>query len=154
MSIPKLRDLSLCVTEYQRTLDEGYNMAVRDMQAVAPTPATANTGWNRPEMIPDVREGTDAYFWIAVKRHATGKIHSFPAVYCNDYPLCCEDPEDAEGNQWKQRENPNPNHGDGDIFVTGFYDIKSDAEYDFRYSPALEKGDELIAWKRVEAYPA
>jgi hypothetical protein len=30
--LPKLRDLSLCVTEYQRTLDEGWNMCVREMQ--------------------------------------------------------------------------------------------------------------------------
>lgn len=36
--IPKLRDLSLCVTEYQQTLDEGYNMAVREMMAANTAP--------------------------------------------------------------------------------------------------------------------
>jgi hypothetical protein len=33
MKIPMMRDLALCVTEYQTTLDTGFNMAVCEMMA-------------------------------------------------------------------------------------------------------------------------
>lgn len=108
--------------------------------------ASARNGWVRTsERLPPVAEGRDGFYWIAIRR-ASGKVHTFPAVYANRYPLCSsdDDPCEASGPGWSQEvldEND-----EGDIAVSGWYDIKSDDEFDYRYVPVCDKGDEVIAW--------
>lgn len=115
-------------------------------QAVAP-------GWNAPDVDPVINAGTDKDFIVAVRRQHNGKVYTFPATYCNDLPLMSDDPKDADGAGWTQREAGEDDE-DGDVYITGWFDIRSDAEYENRYHPALQKGDELVAWREIEAYPA
>ena len=127
------------------------NARIRQLEAER---AAVPDGWIlTADRLPDVAEGRDAFYWIAIKR-ASGKVHTFPAVYANRYPLCCsyDNPSDASGPGWSQvvlDEN-----GDGDIAVTGWYDIKSDSEYDSLYIPVCEKGDEVIAWHDAPTFAA
>lgn len=95
---------------------------------------------------PDVKVGDYDYFWIAVRRKGSEKVVTFPAVYCNEYPLCTEHPEDANGAHWKQVAI-DPEKEDGDIRVTGWYDIKaSDGDFDTLYEPVCSEGDHILAW--------
>lgn len=94
-------------------------------EAIAWTPCTT---------APEVTKGSDKYSQLAVKR-ANGKACSFPAVYCNDYVVMTEFLKDAQGTGWSQRILTEEDDDDGDIALTGWYDIRSNSEYDNATSP-------------------
>lgn len=114
---------------------------------------TIAPGWNAPDVDPVVKPGNDKYFIIAARCQRDGKVYTLPATYCNDLPLMSEDPDDAKGNGWSQR-LAGENDEDCDILITGWYDVRSHSEYDNMYSAALRSGDELVAWREIEAYPS
>lgn len=116
------------------------------MQASSPS-------WMDASIPPNVPKGKDAYFWIAVRRKDRDKVVTFPAVYANAYPLCSEDPEDAQGDHWSQVSVDYDEVG-ADILATGWYDIKESAEYDSEYSPVCNKGDVILAWHRGPEFQA
>ena len=108
--------------------------------------------WCDASIPPDVPEGRDAYFWIAVRRKDSDKVVTFPAVYANAYPLCSEDPDDAEGAHWSQVVVDYDEVG-ANILATGWYDIKvGDGDYDQEYQPVCSNGDAIVAWCRAPGF--
>jgi hypothetical protein len=108
--------------------------------------------WCDASIPPDIPEGRDAYFWIAVRRKDSDKVVTFPAVYANAYPLCSEDPEDGQGAHWSQVAVEYDEVG-ADILATGWYDIKvGDGDYDQEYQPVCSKGDVILAWCRAPEF--
>ncbi|WP_411887398.1 hypothetical protein [Hydrocarboniphaga effusa] len=107
--------------------------------------------WNHTG-IPAIPQYTDRSFIVAVRRD-NGKVFTFPAVYCNQYPAharCA--PKAREGNGWKQELAPDDIGDEGDILMTGWYDERSDDEYGSTYEPMLGDGDALIAWAAIPSY--
>lgn len=138
------------------TNDEGYGEVY-----TTPLPRAegrrAAVDWRPPSEVPLTKLRTDQDVLIAVRRsHSPGKVWTYPATYANGYPLCSSrdpDTHESSGNCWKQAAADDDNDT-ADIYVTGFYDVKStpDGEWDYEYEPALHPDDELVAWALIPQY--
>lgn len=104
-------------------------------------------GWHGPDEVPEVQRNDYRYFQIAVRRKNSGKVFSFPAVYCNTYAVTVEyDPSESQGTSWSMHFLGEDLAEEGELGCTGWWDIKSNNEYDCQFSAALEEGDELVGW--------
>ncbi|KAF1006740.1 MAG: hypothetical protein GAK28_02416 [Luteibacter sp.] len=124
----------------------------------APTPDVVGgdvVGWHAPDEIPATKPNDRDFFQIAVRRKRSDKVFSFPAVYCNSLALTVEyDPEESSGNRWSSHFLSEELADEGEMGFTGWWDIKSNSEYDTYYEPALEDGDELIGWCELPQWGA
>jgi len=132
--------------------------AVAMLAAPQPSPAAA-MDWRPATEIPPTKLRTDQHVLIAVRRsHSPDRVWSYPATYANGFPLCSDrspDTFECYGNGWSQTA-ADDDHDTADIYVTGFYDVKStpDGEWDYEYQPALGPDDELVAWALIPQFDA
>lgn len=129
-----------------------------DAHLKAPTPDVVGgdvVGWHAPDEIPSTKPNDRDFFQIAVRRKRSDKVFSFPAVYCNSLALTVEyDPEESSGNRWSSHFLSEELADEGEMGFTGWWDVKSNSEYDTYYEPALEDGDELIGWCELPQWGA
>ena len=83
------------------------------------------------ERLPDVRAGDNQEVILKVRR-ANGKEYVFAAEYLNRYERYSED-DDADD--------------EVRIYITGWYRLMADEEYDNAWHAVLNDGDSVIGWK-------
>lgn len=83
------------------------------------------------ERLPDVRAGDNQEVILKVRR-ANGKEYVFAAEYLNRYECYSED-DDADD--------------EGRIYITGWYRLMADEEYDNAWHAVLNDGDSVTGWK-------
>lgn len=86
--------------------------------------------WRTPDEVPAMPSGGEGYFIVAVRRHHSGKVWTFPATYIRDFVLRF-DADDTER------------------AVTGWFSAEANGDDGSTYQDLLYPGDEMIAWREV-----
>lgn len=90
------------------------------------------------ELLPEEMNDSDTEVIVAVKRADTGKTFVFAATYLSQKELYSED-DDADD--------------EGRIYVTGWYTLRDDPEYDTAWHPILSGSDKVTHWMRLPSAP-
>lgn len=89
------------------------------------------------DRLPEAKDDTDTEVILAVKR-ASGKTYVFAASFLQNKELYSEE-DDADD--------------EGRIYVTGWYELRDDPEYDTAWHQVLNSGDSVTHWMPLPAAP-
>ena len=113
----------------------------------ATMPGKDDETWVDGLISPDIKNGCETEFIVAVRRGHNGKVYSFAASYLNAYPLRYEyECPKGDGCSGEGCDDGCPTTG-------WFYQTGEDGD-STQYNPLhLKDGDELVGWRNVPQWP-